>query len=163
MESKKKLKFSFGSSEKVCSHLHDLVLKRNKINPKPYIIGFIDDHYALTWYCDSCCQKYLLPKNGVFLFHFPESAEEYNDLVYLKKLKNLDSLEAYIDKVSGFKVSEVCDNNPFLEFEKNEDSAPKYVDRNLFYSLSGLNDVEVNLLVNTTSMIPFGTEVNAKV
>jgi len=158
MKSDKKLNFAFNSSEKVCSHLNDSINKKSEITPKPYIIGFSADHYNLVWYCELCCQQYSLPAQGVFLFDFPENQEEYDDLASLKELYSFKDLKSYINSLHNFKASEICDSNPFLAFDENEGSTPKYVNQKLFYSLSRLNDEKVEHMVEKALMVPFGAE-----
>lgn len=159
MKPSKKLNFTINSSEKVCSHLHEFIDKESEIIPKPYIIGISAEHYTLTWYCELCCQQYSLPTQGVFLFDFHEDKEEYDDLASLKELYSFKDLKSYVDSLLNFKVSEVCDSNPFLAFDKDEGSTPKHVNQELFYSLSRLNDEKVEQMVEKTLMVPFGTEV----
>lgn len=150
-----KLKINFESQQRVCAHLYSLIVKNKNISPKPYIIGLIDDSYSLGWYCDLCVKRYSLPKNGIFLFDFPESKEDYDNLVWLEKLNNLDDFSVFVKKIGGLEIVDDKGHNPFSPFSL--DKISNYVDFSAFESCSGISKVDIDIIVNNTQMIPYGT------
>lgn len=151
-----KLKVTFESSQRVCDHLYDSIVKKNKVKPKPYIVGLMDDSYSLGWYCDVCTKNYSLPKDGVFLFDFPECEDDYDNLVWFEKLSNLNDFSVFVSKIGGFEIVDDKGVNPFSPFSLNE--ITNTVDIGSFEFCSGISKDDIDIIVDNTQMVPYGVK-----